>query len=84
MKKKNIILAILLAFASIQLQAQRIVTDESSIDLGQILFRDPITAVYNLKNGGDKPLVIHDVKKVVDVHLFLSLIEQSLLVKSLK
>lgn len=63
MKKKNIILAILLAFASIQLQAQRIVTDESSIDLGQILFRDPITAVYNLKNGGDKPLVIHDVKK---------------------
>ena len=35
MKKKNIILAILLAFASIQLQAQRIVTDESSIDFGR-------------------------------------------------
>lgn len=60
--KKYIIFTFMLVLGSAAIYAQNIATNEESIDLGQILFRNPVTVVYNLKNSGKKLLLLSDVR----------------------
>ena len=42
--------------------AQIISTKNTTIDCKQVMFKHPVTAVFTLKNGGDKPLLINRIK----------------------
>lgn len=61
MKRMNILmLSSLLAVAA---SAQKITTQHEVVDCGQILFRHPVTAEFQMKNEGHKALIIHNVLK---------------------
>lgn len=61
MKRKQILTA-LLALAIMQGHAQKITTENTVIDCGQVVFRQPITAQFEMKNSGNKPLLITDMR----------------------
>ena len=42
--------------------AQIISTKNTTIDCKQVMFKHPVTAVFTLKNSGDKPLLINRIK----------------------
>lgn len=46
----------------LSLSAQHLSTENTNIDCGQVLFGHPVTAVYEMRNIGNRPLVIHDVR----------------------
>lgn len=60
--KRNIIIIGLALVSMIPCKAQKIEVDQPVIDCGQIHYRMPETVEYGLKNSGDKPLIINDVK----------------------
>lgn len=61
MKRMNIwLLSSLLAMTA---SAQRITTQQETVDCGQVLFRKPVTAEFLLKNEGNKTLRITDIRK---------------------
>lgn len=60
MKKQFVISALMLA--ALPVQAQRIVAVNGVTDCGQILFNHPVTAEYQIKNVGKRPLYIEKVK----------------------
>ena len=43
--------------------AQKITTQHEVVDCGQVLFRHPVVCEFQMKNEGNKPLLISDVKK---------------------
>lgn len=59
---KKYIVASLLALSMWSAQAQEITTENSVIDCGQVVFKNPVTAEFEVKNGGGQPLVISDVR----------------------
>lgn len=62
MKKFKYILPLLFTAVAMDAGAQQISIDKSTINCGQILFKQPVTAQYIMKNSGDKPLIINDVR----------------------
>lgn len=46
----------------LSLSAQHLSTENVNIDCGQVLFNHPVTAVYEMRNSGDKALSIKDVR----------------------
>ncbi len=61
MKRMNIwMLSALLALPA---SAQKITTQHEVVDCGQVVFSKPVTAEFELKNDGRKPLVINNVLK---------------------
>lgn len=61
MKRWNILmLSSLLAMSA---SAQKITTQHEVVDCGQVLFRHPVVCEFQMKNEGNKPLLISDVKK---------------------
>jgi hypothetical protein len=58
---KKTILALTLLTLQTNTFAQRIATLGSSIDCGQVMFRQPVTVEYEITNKGGKPLVISKV-----------------------
>lgn len=61
MKRKNVLLA-LAVMASCSLQAQKITSKSDIIDCGQVVFRSPYTAKFDLKNSDNHTLYIHNVR----------------------
>lgn len=59
----SILAAMLLSMASLSASAQRMEAVRAAIDCGQVLYRTPVTAVFEVKNKGGKPLRIIDVRK---------------------
>ena len=43
--------------------AQKITTQHEVVDCGQVMFRHPVTAEFQMKNDGNKPLIIKSVQK---------------------
>ena len=62
MNSKKHILIPLLAWAVTPLMAQRIATSTEVIECGQVLYNQPVSASFRLKNKGKAPLVIADVE----------------------
>ena len=61
MKKRNIIITALLAMATLPIAAQ-IKVENATINLGQSLFRTPITATFQLQNESDKGIRLTEVQ----------------------
>ncbi len=61
MNKKYIVTS-LLALSIWSAQAQEITTENKVIDCGQVVFKNPVTAEYEVKNSGGQPLVISNVR----------------------
>lgn len=61
MKRGIILLSLLISVVSLLSAQPRISFDESEHDLGDILWKKPVTVTYTLMNAGDKPLVITNV-----------------------
>lgn len=55
-------LILLLSFVPMGVAAQKIETESTLIDCGQIIFSQPLTSEFLMKNGGRRPLMIRDVK----------------------
>ncbi len=61
MKRMSILmLSSLLAMSA---SAQKITTQHEMVDCGQVIFRHPVTAEFQMKNEGNKPLIIKSVQK---------------------
>lgn len=61
MNKKTIV-ASLLALSAWSVSAQEMTTENPTIDCGQVAFKHPVTAEFQLQNSGAQPLVIRDVR----------------------
>ena len=61
MNKKTIIMA-MLAMVFGQADAQRVEVKSNVINLGQVLFRAPVSAEFELKNTGGHPYIINKVR----------------------
>lgn len=61
MKRMNILM--LTSLLALSASAQKITTQHEVVDCGQVLFRNPVTAEFQMKNEGTKPLVIDKVLK---------------------
>lgn len=61
MNKRNIATA-LLALSLGSAGAQEITTESKIIDCGQVVFKHPVTAEFEMKNSGSEPLIISDVR----------------------
>ena len=59
---KRIIACAMTAISMLPAMAQKIETSGDVIDCGQVLFRSPVTAEFEITNKGSRPLVIKDVK----------------------
>lgn len=59
---KKYIMASLLAFTAWNIQAQEMTIVSDMIDCGQVVYRAPVTAEFEIKNSGVAPLVINDVR----------------------
>ena len=53
----------LVSLLAVSASAQEITTQQETIDCGQVLFRNPVTAEFPLKNAGNKALRISQVRK---------------------
>ena len=51
---KRILLAALVAMASLQAGAQRLTVEKETVDCGSVAYDAPVTAVFELRNKGDK------------------------------
>lgn len=51
-----------MAFVPMFLHAQAISLPSDTINCGQVVFKHPVKAEFKMKNSGDKPLLISDVK----------------------
>ena len=51
-----------MAFVPMLLHAQAISLPSDTINCGQVVFKHPVKAEFKMKNSGDKPLLISDVK----------------------
>lgn len=56
-------LMMLSSMMALSASAQKITTSHEVVDCGQIVFRQPVTTEFRLKNEGDRPLLISQVKK---------------------
>lgn len=56
------ITGLLLALSVWTVQAQEITTENEIIDCGQVVFKNPVTAEFEVKNSGGRALVISDVR----------------------
>ena len=56
-------LVMLSSLMALSVSAQKITTQHEVVDCGQIVFRHPVTTEFHLKNEGNQPLVISQVKK---------------------
>lgn len=61
MNRRHIITGFLAA-AALGASAQDIAIQNTTIDCGQVVFRQPVTAQYVMKNSGSSPLTITDVR----------------------
>ncbi|MBM6993709.1 MAG: DUF1573 domain-containing protein [Prevotella sp.] len=61
MNKKHITVA-LLALTFVSAGAQEITTESKVIDCGQVVFKHPVTAEFEMKNSGGQPLTITNVR----------------------
>ena len=61
MNKKYIVTS-LLALLLWNANAQEITTENEIIDCGQVAFKSPVTAEFEMQNSGGRPLVIDDVR----------------------
>ena len=61
MKRMNILM--LSSLLALSASAQKITTQHEVVDCGQVIFRHPVTAEFQMKNEGNKPLVIQNVYK---------------------
>lgn len=59
--KKTILLS-LLAISSLSGMAQKVSVEKESINVGQVLYRNPVTVEFKLTNKGNKPLRIEQVR----------------------
>lgn len=60
-KKMNILM--LSSLMALTASAQQITTQHETVDCGQVLFRKPVVAEFQLKNEGGKTLLINTVRK---------------------
>jgi hypothetical protein len=51
-----------MAFVPMLMHAQAISLPSDTINCGQVVFKHPVKAEFKMKNSGDKPLLISDVK----------------------
>lgn len=56
-------LVMLSSMMALSVSAQKITTQHEVVDCGQIVFRHPVTTEFHLKNEGNQPLVINQIKK---------------------
>ncbi len=61
MKRMNILM--LSSLLALSASAQKITTQHQTVDCGQVVFRHPVTAEFQMKNEGNKPLIINNVLK---------------------
>lgn len=61
MKRMNILM--LSSLLALSASAQKITTQHEVVDCGQVVFRHPVTAEFQMKNEGNKPLIIKNVLK---------------------
>ncbi len=61
-KRLTIGIATLLLAGAIPLHAQHMEAKHAVIDCGQILFRQPVSIEFEIKNKGDKPLTVSKVR----------------------
>ena len=59
---KRILLAALVAMASLQAGAQRLTVEKETVDCGSVAYDAPVTAVFELRNKGARKLKINDVR----------------------
>lgn len=59
-QRKILLLSAMMTVAAAQ--AQLVTTQHEVVDCGQVTFRQPVTAEFKLKNGGNKQLNITDVR----------------------
>ena len=62
MNKSYIFILITLLFSTLSASAQKLTTNTPVYDCGQVLFRQPITAHFNIKNKASRKVIITDVK----------------------
>ena len=60
MNKKHV-LATVAVLSALGMSAQEISTENKVLDCGQVVFQQPVTMLFELKNSGDKPLIIDNV-----------------------
>ena len=60
---KRMSIWMLVSLLAVSASAQKITTQQETIDCGQVLFRNPVTAEFPLKNAGNKALRISQVRK---------------------
>lgn len=63
MKKKRLSILLLSSVLALTASAQKIVSQQATVQCGQVKFRNPVTAEFQLKNEGSRDLVIRDVRK---------------------
>lgn len=56
-------LVMLSSLMALSASAQKITTSHEVVDCGQVMFRQPVTTEFKLKNEGNRPLLISQVKK---------------------
>lgn len=59
---KKILMAALMALASLQAGAQRLTVEKETVDCGSVAYDAPVTAVFELRNKGVRKLKISEVR----------------------
>ena len=59
---KRMSIWMLVSLLAVSASAQKITTQQETIDCGQVLFRNPVTAEFPLKNAGNKALRISQLR----------------------
>ena len=59
---KKILMAALMALASLQAGAQRLTVEKETVDCGSVAYDAPVTAVFELRNKGARKLKISEVR----------------------
>ena len=59
---KKILMAALMALASLQAGAQRLTVEKETVDCGSVAYDAPVTAVFELRNKGARKLMISEVR----------------------
>lgn len=62
MNIRKTVLAAIMATATIGTQAQDITASQTTVDMGRVLYRQPATATFELKNDGKATATIDEVK----------------------
>jgi hypothetical protein len=59
---KKYIAATMFLLSSLSIGAQQITTENKAIDCGQVVFQQPVTAEFEVRNGGSSPVTISNVQ----------------------